>query len=98
MHELGHTLGLGHGGGDGVNCKPNYLSVMNYLFQFPYGNEDPNRPLDYSRVALPALNEASLDEPGGVGGPAGRLPGLGAGGALRGHHRPSERHWKARGG
>ncbi len=41
MHELGHTLGLGHGGpyddveggDDEVNCKPNYLSVMNYRFQ-----------------------------------------------------------------
>ena len=30
MHELGHTLGLRHGGGDHVNWKPNYLSVMNY--------------------------------------------------------------------
>ncbi len=25
MHELGHNLGLHHGGGDDVNCKPNYL-------------------------------------------------------------------------
>jgi uncharacterized repeat protein (TIGR01451 family) len=34
MHELGHTLGLGHGGADdGRNCKPNYLSVMNYRYQ-----------------------------------------------------------------
>jgi hypothetical protein len=30
MHELGHTLGLYHGGGDGSNEKPNYFSVMNY--------------------------------------------------------------------
>ncbi|MEX0759377.1 MAG: CARDB domain-containing protein, partial [Tistlia sp.] len=34
MHELGHTLGLGHGGPeDGNNCKPNYVSVMNYRYQ-----------------------------------------------------------------
>lgn len=33
MHELGHNLGLSHGGADDVNYKPNYLSVMNYLFQ-----------------------------------------------------------------
>jgi len=33
MHELGHNLGLFHGGNDGVNYKPNYLSVMNYLYQ-----------------------------------------------------------------
>ena len=65
MHELGHTLGLRHGGGDLVNYKPNYLSVMNYAFQF----HDPNpaRPLDYSRKRLPDLNEANLDENAGVG-------------------------------
>src|SRR5262245_17218364 len=34
MHELGHNLGLRHGGGDGLNCKPNYLSIMSYSFQF----------------------------------------------------------------
>src|SRR5262249_47962350 len=34
MHELGHNLGLQHGGGDSVNNKPNYISIMNYLFQF----------------------------------------------------------------
>ena len=38
LHELGHNLGLRHGGvvPSGAlepNCKPNYLSVMNYLFQ-----------------------------------------------------------------
>ncbi|WP_219509066.1 hypothetical protein [Nonomuraea ceibae] len=32
VHELGHALGLAHGGGDGVNHKPNYLSVMNYAY------------------------------------------------------------------
>ncbi len=36
MHELGHNLGLRHGGHDDVNDKPNYLSVMNYLYQL-YG-------------------------------------------------------------
>ena len=29
MHELGHTLGLHHGGSDDVNYKLNYYSVMN---------------------------------------------------------------------
>lgn len=39
MHELGHTLGLYHGGinsngvGDNTNFKPNYISIMNYSFQ-----------------------------------------------------------------
>ena len=36
MHELGHNLGLQHGGSDDVNYKPNYLSVMNYLYSL-YG-------------------------------------------------------------
>jgi hypothetical protein len=33
MHELGHTLGLDHGGNEGTNNKPNYLSVMSYADQ-----------------------------------------------------------------
>ncbi|HVK23791.1 MAG TPA: M12 family metallo-peptidase [Actinokineospora sp.] len=32
-HELGHALGLGHGGGDTTNCKPNYHSIMSYVYQ-----------------------------------------------------------------
>ena len=40
MHELGHTLGLLHGGNqddgtDRFNYKPNYHSVMNYTWQVP---------------------------------------------------------------
>lgn len=65
MHELGHTLGLLDGGGDEVNCKPNYLSVMSYAFQLP--QIDKLRPLDYSDRALPPLNENSLNEPAGIG-------------------------------
>lgn len=34
MHEIGHALGLRHGGGDDNNCKPNYVSLMNYAYQF----------------------------------------------------------------
>jgi cysteine-rich repeat protein len=29
-HELGHNLGLGHGGFENCNDKPNYVSIMNY--------------------------------------------------------------------
>lgn len=36
MHELGHNLGLRHGGNVDTNFKPNYWSVMNYLYQI-YG-------------------------------------------------------------
>lgn len=65
MHELGHNLNLCHGGRDDVNYKPNYLSIMNYMFQFNY--RYPNRPMDYSRIELPALDESDLDEMEGVG-------------------------------
>jgi hypothetical protein len=33
MHEMGHTLGLMHGGVDHRHHKPNYHSVMNYIWQ-----------------------------------------------------------------
>jgi hypothetical protein len=67
MHELGHNLGLKHGGDDNVNFKPNYLSVMNYSFQthgLRVDNVDAN--LDYSAVKLPDLVESSLDETVGI--------------------------------
>lgn len=32
LHELGHSLGLHHGGLDPINYKPNYPSYMNYQF------------------------------------------------------------------
>jgi hypothetical protein len=47
MHELGHQLGLDHGGEDSVNYKPNYLSVMNYSFQMnglPINKDHPDHP------------------------------------------------------
>ena len=65
MHEFGHNLGLRHGGGDDINCKPNYFSVQSYLFQM--SNYVSNRPLDYSRSAVTALNEVSLTEANGLG-------------------------------
>ena len=71
MHELGHTLGLRHGGLDNANCKPNYMSVMSYTRQFG-GSPILNRPLDYSRDELPSLFEGRLLELLGVGG----FPGL----------------------
>ena len=92
MHELGHNLGLRHGGGidtlcttvgaacplggvctqtgpgkfclggEEINAKPNYLSVMNYRYQFGgiayasmVGSSLPiGQRLDYSTQVLPA--------------------------------------------
>jgi hypothetical protein len=65
MHELGHNLNLGHGGIDGINYKPNYLSVMSYAFQL--SSTVGNRPLDYSRCAIDSLNENGLSEVAGIG-------------------------------
>jgi hypothetical protein len=88
MHELGHNLGLRHGGDDNLNYKPNYLSLMNYSFQLR-GIPASNR-LDYSASALPTLNEGSLNENLGIqdgtdntlyycpGGSQSQVPGTGA--------------------
>jgi len=62
-HELGHTVGLLHGGGDSVGCKNNYLSVMNYRFQF---TDVADIPLDFSRQRLADLDENNLDENVGI--------------------------------
>lgn len=83
MHELGHTLGLGHGGGPennynvtadnqlvsqaDINFKPNYYSIMNYLWAFKKGWQGAAGVLDYSRAKLPTLNESELYESNGVG-------------------------------
>lgn len=67
MHELGHNLGLCHGGGDDINCKPNYLSVMSYTYQLR--GIPPASSLDYARAALPdagELVETDLDETSGL--------------------------------
>ena len=69
MHELGHTLGLRHGGDQNSNHKPNYISLMNYRYSFTLQESGGAGYLDYSpamapggsgvRPALmPAFNEA----------------------------------------
>ncbi|HEY0789271.1 MAG TPA: hypothetical protein VGE86_11550 [Thermoanaerobaculia bacterium] len=73
MHELGHNLGLHHGGGNWLNFKPNYLSVMNYSFQMGIPPTDPDgggpmvSRIDYSPSVLATLAENSLSEPAGIG-------------------------------
>ena len=72
MHELGHNLGLRHGGGDNLNYKPNYRSIMNYFYQFTgllsSGNssEQSFHGINYSDTELPDLDENNLDETKGV--------------------------------
>jgi len=67
MHELGHTLGLRHGGGDNQNYKPNYHSVMNYTFQTPKNWSRDWAPV-FSSEILPSINELFIDESTGLGG------------------------------
>jgi hypothetical protein len=60
MHEIGHNFRLSHGGIDATqtNCKPNYLSIQNYLFQLTGLRDDTGTPrLDYSRSINNALGE-----------------------------------------
>jgi beta-lactam-binding protein with PASTA domain len=71
MHELGHNLGLEHGGLDAVNYKPNYLSVMNYSFQSGLIVNNPSLRINYSPFpAIPDLNPTSLNDNVGLNGGA----------------------------
>jgi hypothetical protein len=78
LHELGHNLRLRHGGppqifADGSmlplpNCRPNYQSIMNYLFQVRgllTANGSPT--VDFSRQMIGALDEQGLQEASGMG-------------------------------
>lgn len=63
MHELGHNFERRHGG-DAFepNCKPTYLSVMNYLYQLRGLLTDDGTPhLGFSGVEGAAVNETALD-------------------------------------
>jgi len=67
VHELGHNLGLPHGGTDGINYKPNYLSIMNYHFQIDGVYRDGKwGNYDYQREAPYTLNEKALNESNGI--------------------------------
>jgi len=85
LHELGHNLNLWHGGqpaiwGDkaagtstfvGANCKPNYLSSMNYMFQVHGLFDNAGRiHLDYSGAAQNDLDERLLSDSPLASGPA----------------------------
>jgi hypothetical protein len=89
MHELGHNLGLDHGGNEDKLYKPNYLSVMNYSFQLTgLRFNGANGLFDYSRFELPQLDETNLDE---------RI-GLSAGSIINGYGTSwfcgSEQNWE----
>ena len=81
-HELGHNLGLDHGGSkspvDIGPYPPVYASIMSYLYQMAgvrthmmclglTGPYNLFKDLDYSNGRLPDVNEGSLDEAVGLG-------------------------------
>lgn len=72
-HELGHLLGLHHGGFESCNRKPNYNSLMNYRFQFSGTDADCDAfgdpaTEDFSHGGRALLDESALDESRGVCG------------------------------
>ncbi len=82
IHELGHNLGLKHGGSDHVGYKPNHLSVMNYAFQTAGILVGSDRKFDFQRFALSSLDETSLIDSLGLGGSSN----------LRGYHTRIRQH------
>ncbi len=73
MHELGHSMGLHHGGDDEIENKPNYSSVMNSSnagHRLVSGRPEliSSFVLDYSREIRLPLNEIAIDEAAGFGG------------------------------
>ena len=62
MHELGHSLGLEHGGLDNINCKVNNAGVMPYSRQIPLYLSVAQWKLDFSHGTLGTIDENSLPE------------------------------------
>ena len=55
LHEIGHNLGIDHGGEDEVNCKPNYISVMSFTRQT---SDYVDRNVKLSNRVINDLNQA----------------------------------------
>jgi hypothetical protein len=68
MHELGHALGLLHGGIDDVNFKPNYHSLMNSMHIVPrtWPVQVPELAFASGPDPQPTLVEDRLDEQVGM--------------------------------
>jgi hypothetical protein len=78
MHELGHNLGLRHGGDEDRNCKPNYFSLMNYAYtgsfmSFNSTTTLSNTQIQFADGLMPAMDESQLPEINPFGLPATSL-------------------------
>jgi hypothetical protein len=101
MHELGHNLNLNHGGpfninnplpnlgpvvpDSSINCKPNYISPMNYLYQIQMMGGVNSNPITYSSNTNQLSEINGLSEPNGIGQSMGQNKvwwGLGAPGTF----------------
>ena len=67
LHELGHNMGLDHGGHERTKFKPNYFSVMNYAWQFSGVPRDGHWHYEFQGEDLPTLDERRLRETVGLG-------------------------------
>lgn len=88
MHELGHTLGLSHGGlcndpdttevaFNHENYKPNHISIMNYTYQFSGLRTTSGTYIaDYQDFSLPEIDENHINETRGID-PYGATEGKG---------------------
>jgi hypothetical protein len=69
LHELGHTLGLSHGGiYDDDDWKPNYRSVMNHYWVRPLKPLQNQWKATFSRRAFYVVDESAFAEYDGFGG------------------------------
>jgi len=66
LHELGHNLGLRHGGKDDISFKPNHISIMNYNFQQSGINKNGKSKYYYSETTCDDIDEQKLSEVNGV--------------------------------
>ncbi len=71
LHEMGHNLGLRHGGDENLNYKPVYPSLMNYEFTYTMSGSPlsiAGTKVTFSRGLLPPVDECSVIEKGIFGG------------------------------
>lgn len=69
VHELGHNLGLFHGGNEHKQHKASYYSTMNYGWAL-WAGDDERRFVPYSEGKLAAVDENKISERDGIPAPA----------------------------